>query len=175
MKQVSFGFLFLSFFLGLQKQAIAQPMKSPVLKKETDSGNSYSVSLFSNGYAYPKSGDEVLKNISEKGISGWKDDAIYFKTFFYPKQTGEISVSVKLKSSDGNSKISLRLDSSGKSYEVAVNKTAAFVILPVGTFEVNTASYHFVQIKGISKTGNYFPEIESIIISGPCTPSAYPG
>jgi hypothetical protein len=86
MKQLSFGFLVFIFFLISQKPAVAQPMEDAELRKGFDTTNSYAVSLFSNGYAYPKSGDEVLKYISKKGVSGWNDGGVYFRIFFYPQQ-----------------------------------------------------------------------------------------
>ena len=131
----------------------------------TDPGTC-AVTLFSNGYAYPKSGDEVLEHISEKGISGWDNAGIYFRTFFYPQQTGNIQVALKLKSPEGNSKLKIQLDSSGKSYEISVKKSADFVIVPVGNFSIKDVRYHYIEVKGISKTGNSFPDIESLVISG---------
>jgi len=167
MKQPQFSFLMFIFFCVNLASAVAQPMKDADPKRSLDTANSYSISLFSNGYAYPKSGDQAVEYISEKGVSGWNDAGVYFRAFFYPQQEGEISVSVKLKSPNGSSKIKLQLDGSGKSYELTVNKTIDFIILPVGFFSINAACYHYIEIKGVSKTGSYFPDIESLIISGP--------
>ena len=167
MKHLSCGFLVFIFFLIFQEPSVAQPMKHPLRKEKIDTGYSHSVSLFSNGYAYPMKGDEAQKFVSEKGISGWDDAGVYFKDFFYPQHKGEISVSIKLKSPGGNSNIKLQLDGAGKSYPVAVKESADFVILPVGNFSINDARYHHIVIKPVSKTGKCFPDIESLVISGP--------
>ncbi len=137
------------------------------LAQSADADNNYSVTLFSNAYAYPKTGDRVLWHISEKGLSRWDDAGIFTRTFFFPQQAGQITVAIKLRSQDGESKIKFQLDSTGKTYEIAVNKTADFITVPVGTFDISDSRYHYIEIKGISKTGKYFPDIESIIISGP--------
>ena len=167
MKQSRWKFLlFLLSFISL-KSIIAQPVKDRQIQNSFDTTNSYKVSLFSNTYVYPGTGDEASNNISQKGLAGWKDASVFTRTFFYPQQAGKIWVAVKLKSPEGGSKIKVQLDSSGKSYEIAVNKSADFITLPVGTFDINKASYHYIEIRGTSKTANDFPDIESLIISGP--------
>ena len=166
MKHLSFGFSVFIFFLIFQEPSVAQPMKHLLRKEKTDTGYSHSVSLFSNGYAYPMKGDEVQKFISEKGISGWDDAGVYFKNFFYPQQKGIISVSIKLKSPSNSGKIKVRLDGTGKSYILAVKENQDFVNLPVGNFSINDVRYHYFEIKPVSKTGKYFPDIESLLISG---------
>jgi hypothetical protein len=80
---------------------------------------------------------------------------------------GEISVALKIKSPEGKSNIKAQLDSIGKSHDVSVNQTSDYVTIPVGSFSIKGAHYHCLQINGISKTGKYFPDIESIVISGP--------
>ena len=72
-----------------------------------------------------------------------------------------------VRTTDGNAKLQVQLDSTGKSYEINVNKSSDFVTVPVGTFSIPEARYHYIQINGISKTGSHFPDIESVIISGP--------
>jgi hypothetical protein len=36
----------------------------------------------------------------------------------------------------------------------------------VGTVEIKEMGYHFIEIQGVKKAGEYFPEIESILIGG---------
>jgi hypothetical protein len=71
------------------------------------------------------------------------------------------------RASDGNAKLQIQLDSTGKSYDVSVNKSDDFITVPVGSFTIKDARYRYLQINGISKTGSNFPDIESIVISGP--------
>ena len=133
----------------------------------SDNQNNFDVTLYSNGYVYPKSEDWHSNNISKQGLVNWDDSKNFTRTFFFPQQKGEIQLGLKVKSPDGDSKLKVRLDSTGKSYEINVKKSADFVIVPVGTFSIPDARYHYIQINGLSKTGSHFPDIESVVISGP--------
>ncbi|HXS56607.1 MAG TPA: DUF3472 domain-containing protein [Hanamia sp.] len=136
-------------------------------QKASDTAGSYQVALASNGYAYPSSEDWHSNNISKKGLVNWNDVKTFTRTFFFPQQAGKIQVAIKLKSLNGDSKLEVKFDSTGKSYEINVKKSSDFVTIPVGTFSVPDARYHYIQINGISKTGSSFPDIESVVISGP--------
>lgn len=129
--------------------------------------NEQEVTLFSNGYTYPVSSDWRVNNITQQGFENWNSMAVYCRTFFLPQKTGNIRVALRLKAPSGESRLSLQLDGNGKSYEVKVRKDTGTSIVSVGDFVIPTIGYHFIQIKGISKTGEYFPEIESVVISGP--------
>ena len=156
MKKLSFTLSFLILFFNNSKA------------QTTDSDNStFRVSLFSNGYVYPKSEYSRSNRISKEGLINWDDKKIFTRTFFYPQQPGEIQVSLMVRTTDGNAKLQVQLDSTGKSYEINVNKSSDFVTVPVGTFSIPEARYHYIQINGISKTGSHFPDIESVTISGP--------
>ncbi len=126
--------------------------------------DSVTVTIAGNGYAYPVSGDESGKFISEQGITKWNDAGIYFRIFFYAQQPEEVFVSLKTKSY-GNSNLKVQLDSTGKMYDVAVNENSNYYNIPVGFFGIKNTGYHFIQIKANSKTGNYFPDVESLILS----------
>jgi hypothetical protein len=132
-----------------------------------DVSNHFEISLFSNAYVYPHSEYRRSNTISKEGLTNWDNAEIFTRTFFYPQQTGNIQVALKLKSPDGDSKLKVQLDSTGKSYEINVKKSADFVTIPVGTFSIPDARYHYIQVNGISKTGSDFPDIESLVISGP--------
>lgn len=127
----------------------------------------FEVSLSSNGYVYPQSDNWHSNNISKRGLINWNDAATFTRVFFYPQKTGKIEVSLKLKSTDGDCKLKVQLDGAGKSYEINVKKSPDFVTIPVGTFSIADARYHYIQVNGISKTANNFPDIESVVISGP--------
>ncbi|MEO8415736.1 MAG: DUF3472 domain-containing protein [Ginsengibacter sp.] len=137
-----------------------------VAQNENNTGV-HAISVFSNGYAYPKKGDETQQFISNNGITGWDDAGVFFRIFFYPQQEGKIELAVKLKLSAGSSTLGFQLDSAGKNYQISIDKSSAYATIPAGSFSIKHARYHYIEIKGISKTGDYFPDIESLIISGP--------
>ncbi len=129
--------------------------------------NTSEVTLASNGYVYPKSDNWRSNNISKEGLVNWKDATVFTRTFFFPQQTGTIQVALKIKSPGGTSKLQVQLDSTGKSYEISVDRSADYTIVPIGTFPIRDARYHFIQINGISNTGSDFPDIQSVLVSGP--------
>jgi hypothetical protein len=137
-------------------------------KAQTNSNtDSFEVTLGSNGYVYPQLHSWRSNNISRQGLVNWNNAETFTRTFFYPQQTGKIQVAVKLKSPDGDSKLKVQLDGAGKSYKIDVKKGTDFVAIPVGAFTITDSRYHYIQVNGISKTGNDFPDIQSLIISGP--------
>lgn len=125
------------------------------------------VTLFSNGYVYPARESWKENSIGEKGLVRWNDAGVGTRTYFYPQESGRITVAVKLRSSDGESRIRVQLDGAGKSYEIAVKRGDAFVTMPAGDFDITDARYHYIGITGVSKTGRFFPDIEAVVLSGP--------
>jgi hypothetical protein len=137
-----------------------------------DTINAPEVSLYSNGYLYPHTDDEGGMTgkhglIGKDGLSGWDNAAVFSKTFFYPRSMGKIGVSIRLKSPGGDSWIRVQLDSTGKTYTLAVHRGQDYITVPAGDFEISDTRYHCIEIRGLSKTGKYFPDIESVVFSGP--------
>jgi hypothetical protein len=129
--------------------------------------DNFEITLASNGYVYPQSDNWRQNRISKDGLTKWSDPKTFTRTFFYPQQPGKINVSLKAKATTGDAKLQIQLDSTGKLYTVSLKKSADYTIVPVGTFSIADARYHYIQINGISKTGSNFPDIQSLIISGP--------
>ena len=132
-----------------------------------DVSNRFEVSLLSNSYVYPHSEYRRSNSISRDGLTNWDNREIFTRTFFFPQQPGNIQVAIKLRSPAREGKLKVTLDSSGKSYEISVKQSPDFITIPVGTFSIPDARYHFIQINAISKTGSNFPDIQSLVISGP--------
>ncbi len=63
----------------------------------------------------------------------------------------------------GASKIKVTCGDNTKTVKV---KNLAEETIPVGTFGIKKAGYNWIEIQGIAKTGEYFPEIKSILIGG---------
>ena len=132
------------------------------------------VTLFSNGYVYPRTDDEGgiysrHGQIAENGLSGWNDPSVFTRTFFAPSSTGKLTVAIRLKSPTGSSRIALRLDSAGETKTVSVPQSRDWVTIPVGTFGITEAHYHCIEIRGIDKTGGYFPDVAGVVFSGPAS------
>ncbi|MDO5981818.1 DUF3472 domain-containing protein [Flavivirga spongiicola] len=99
--------------------------------------------------------------ISESGIQNWSslDDVIrtYVKT-----GAGELNVGLKMKSSDGSSKIKVTVGNTSK--EITSSSTT-YKTEEIGTFTV-PAGYNYVEIKGLEKSGDYIVDISDILFGG---------
>lgn len=124
------------------------------------------VSFRGNGYVYADKDARLWRMVSDSGLRNWNNPAVYTRVFFYPGREGKIDVSVKMRSGN-DAALSIQLDGKGKSVSLKANKSDNFVIVPAGSFEIKGAHYHFIELKGISKAGNNFPDIQSLIFSGP--------
>lgn len=99
--------------------------------------------------------------VSDLGIHNWasKDDVIrtYVKT-----GSGDLNVGLKIKSSDGNSKIIVTIGNISK--EIKISSTT-YNIEEVGTFIV-PAGYKYIEIQGLEKSGTYIAQISDILFGG---------
>jgi hypothetical protein len=101
--------------------------------------------------------------IGKGGIKNWKETGTIIRTYFKVEQTGKLNVSVLAKSISGISTI--KISSGDKTVEIEVANVEMDTI-SVGTFEIKEKGYHYIEIQGVKKAGEYFPEIESILIGG---------
>ncbi len=131
-----------------------------------DTTNSTIISLYSNGYIYPGGERNGNGRIGENGLIFWKDEKVTTRIFFLPKQKGVLFVAIKLKATAGNSKLQISMDEDKKNYSIIVEKSSGYVTVPVGSFSISSTGYHYLLIKGISKTGLTFPDIDAIVLSG---------
>ncbi|MFV9550788.1 DUF3472 domain-containing protein [Algibacter sp. PT7-4] len=99
--------------------------------------------------------------VTNSGIQNWTslNDVIrtYVKT-----GAGELQVGLKMKSTDGKSKIKVTVG--GVSKEVVASSTT-FKTEEVGAFTV-PAGYNYVEIQGIEKTATYIADITEILFGG---------
>lgn len=106
-------------------------------------------------------GNETM--IKEGGIQNWNSEETVFRTYFKVEKTGSFNVGILAKSHSGNSK--LKVTYGNLSREVKVSSENLDTVI-VGKFNIENPGYHFVEIQGIEKSGDYFPEIKSILIGG---------
>jgi len=123
---------------------------------------SYSIPVEGNCWAINSldKNDELIK---VGGIKNWSEAYIIFRTYFKVEKTGPLNLGILAKSVSGMS--SLKITCGKKSVEIEV-KNGQKDTIPVGIFEITEAGYNIVEIQGIKKSGEYFPEIESILVGG---------
>lgn len=104
--------------------------------------------------------------ISEDGIRNWKSASSVIRTYFKTVTSGKINVGLNLKVTEGSSK--LRISLNGKSKVIKVSNTENQTV-EVGSFEITEPGYHFVTLEGLEKTGEYFAEVDEILLGGVAT------
>lgn len=104
--------------------------------------------------------------IGKGGIKGWSQKETVFRTYFKTEKTGKLEVALLARNKTGLSE--LRVSLGNKTINVKIEKSDMDTI-PVGIFEIETPGYHFIEIQGIKKAGEFFPEIECILIGGDIT------
>jgi hypothetical protein len=109
-------------------------------------------------------GNETM--IKEGGIQDWDSKETVFRIYFKVEKTGSLDIALLAKSVSGNTK--LRVSFGNISKEINVSATALDTV-PVGNLEVEKPGYQFVEIQGLEKSGEFFPQIESILIGGELT------
>lgn len=135
----------------------------PVTKKKLDlifsipaEGNSWVINDLAKN-------DEVIK---DGGIRNWTSSEIIIRSYFKTNRTGKLDVGILAKAVSGLSEI--RISVGNNSVNIKVENSTLDTI-PAGTFQLENPGYHFVEIQGIKKTGEFFPEIKSLLIGGEST------
>ena len=113
--------------------------------------------------------DDWNKNselIGDDGIRNWVDRGIKFRMYFKIEQPGQLNVGILASSSTGFSVVGIKCGD--KTVEKKVDNDE-LDSLSVGIFEILEPGYHYIEIHGLEKAGDYFPEIKSILIGGEAT------
>jgi len=125
-------------------------------------------------YSIPAEGNSWVINgwnqnselIGKGGIKNWKETGTIIRTYFKIEKTGNLNMAILAKSISGISTI--KISSGDKTVEIEVVNVALDTI-SVGNFEIKEKGYHFIEIQGVKKAGEYFPEIESFLLGGEVT------
>ena len=119
-------------------------------------GNSWAINSLEKNHQIIKKG----------GIKNWTDTETKIRTYFKTSKKGNLNVGILAKTKSGSSKI--KITCCGKTEILTVNKSTKELI-PVGVFEIKEAGYNWIEIQGIEKSGDYFPEISTVLIGGDAT------
>jgi hypothetical protein len=109
-------------------------------------------------------GNETL--IREGGIQNWNSNETVFRCYFKVEKTGSLDIALFAKSVSGSAKLKVTFGNISREVNVS---TVSFDTVPIGRFNVESTGYQFVEIQGLEKSGEFFPQIESILIGGDAT------
>lgn len=114
------------------------------------------------GNAYANSVNERL--ITRNGIENWSNTNTTFKVYVRLVKTGTLTVALNNVSKiSGENQLSLGIKDQHKTISIIEGKD---VVAPVGEWQIKDTGYVAIEIKGLKKTGQQFPNIGSLILSG---------
>lgn len=119
-------------------------------------GVNYEVNLSGNAYV---TSSQDGASVTPSGLEKWINEKSVVESFVYFHQPETVSISIKGKA-DAESVI-----------EVEFQNKRSIISIPsgdfeisMGTFRVRDVGYHSIKLRGVSKTGSEFAQIQSFII-----------
>lgn len=141
----------------------AHPLSEPPIRQapaKSVAQDTFAVSMGGNAYAIPATS---RVRIGDEGVSRWSDPSTRIAVFFRVNRAGSLQLALRARSSEGSSKLMLRVGE--KSFIVSVG-VADFSVIPVGSIVVSEPGYVKVELSGIEKNGSNFAEISDLLVSG---------
>ncbi|MFA6275910.1 MAG: DUF3472 domain-containing protein [Pedobacter sp.] len=123
------------------------------------------VPLAGNVYSSNKVESRRNSTISNDGIVRWTNPQDIFTAYVRVAKTGTLKIDLDDFKVTGNSEIEFSIDN--KTSKISLNEGMRPV--SVGMWDINDTGYVAIKIKGVSKTGNEFPAIKSLKLSGTVT------
>ncbi|GAA4299510.1 DUF3472 domain-containing protein [Aestuariibaculum suncheonense] len=105
--------------------------------------------------------------IGDEGIHNWTDLSSKIRTYFKTTVSGKLHVAIRVRSIDGPSLIKVTLGEVSKEVKIGNNE---YETIEIGDFNINEG-YNFIELQGLSKTGENIAGVKDIIINGEPTNS----
>lgn len=103
------------------------------------------------------------RNITNDGIEHWSDKNSAFTTYVRVTQTGTLKVWLHLKVPEGKSRLRIEINHKTKDVDAEGMQAKDYY---VGEWHIKDTGYIAFHIKGLSKTGDVFANIDSLELSG---------
>ncbi|WP_242203046.1 DUF3472 domain-containing protein [Aestuariivivens insulae] len=153
-------FVVITSLMGCLSNAKSTTVQNIVTKESIDStqvhiptaGNSWVVNRL----------DDNASVIGKEGIHNWKNLNSVIRTYFKTTSSGKLSIALRAKTNEGPSTIKVSIGDVSKTVDID-NK--AFTYVNVGGFIVSEG-YNYVEIQGLTKTGETFADITDIVLNG---------
>lgn len=101
--------------------------------------------------------------ITSEGIRNWSDPHDIIRTYFKTEDSGTILLSLHTHSLTGASKITISLGETIRDVDLHSGDGDR---IEIGTFHIAEPGYHFIEMKGIQRTGSVFGNIQAFELSG---------
>lgn len=106
------------------------------------------------------------KQIGSGGIRNWINAETTFRTYFKTDRTGELWLGILARAVGGFSEIEIKVGEESKRISL---ENSAMDTIQVSRFQLEKPGYCFVEMKGVKKDGETFPEIAGIFLGGEAT------
>lgn len=112
------------------------------------------------GNAYVSEGKAV---INERGLSNWSNSDDIISIYVRPEKAGSLHIAFKMRVPTGQSKISIKV--AGHTFTKTVAPTGYTVVF-FGELNIDQPGYLKIEMKGLSKTGSVFADIDDMVLIG---------
>ncbi|MCP5544920.1 MAG: DUF3472 domain-containing protein [Akkermansiaceae bacterium] len=130
----------------------------PVLAPLADAAR-FDVPMGGNAYVTaPESGAGA--QVRREGLRAWDSPEAVVSIYFFASAPGPLALSINLNVPEGSSKIAARLGDHTTTIDVAGKDTHD---VPLGNIDVAEPGYIRVDLKGLSKDGSVFADVEGLI------------
>lgn len=101
--------------------------------------------------------------VTDKGIVEWTDPGTSYTTWFRVSRTGKMQVWLNLSVPEGESRISIKIGNSVKDLTLTGSSVQRY---NTGIWTIRDTGYQVIEIRGLSRSGAWFANIESISLEG---------
>ena len=115
-----------------------------------------------------QSGAASSEIISDDGLHNWTNGGTTISTYFKVQQTGNLHIAIKASVPGGTSVAAITVN--GTNFNITMQGLPGKVYY-AGTVNITTPGYVKVDLKGVSKTGDYFADVPAVMIGGPAAGS----
>ena len=122
------------------------------------------INLSANAYV-TKLGTNNGIIISDDGLHNWTSNEAIISTYFYAKNAFKFDLFIKCYVPNGESELQMTLDRTLFSVSGSVKVSGTqFQSFKVGSYEILSKGYHRIDLRGVSKTGQYFADVSQLLI-----------
>lgn len=133
----------------------------PTKETITEAGLRITVPIGGNTWSSTK--EKEGGRVTNKGIENWTSNKTTFITYVRVTQTGSVKVWLNIKVPEGKSVLELTLNSHSKKIIAGGTDAKEYY---AGEWKINDTGYIAFQLKGISKTGKVFADVNSLDLEG---------
>ena len=119
------------------------------------------------GNSWVVEGEEQYRSLfGRNGLENWSGQDTRIRTYFYVENSGTIDLACRAKVKSGKSEIKFVFN--GEIKNIAISNTK-YDTIPVGKFKIDRPGYQELDLQGIKKNSEKFPEITDLLIGGEAT------